>query len=246
VAEITEGLAAARGLALPSQLRRMLREQGRDLHAELVRLLPERPQPIRMQRWSARRVGLWALVVVLLAALGWNVRTTLRNDIAEQTPTQVNNLACTNLEPLWLQAQAVPSASMLPCLRLDQPGWTLARVSVNDGRSVVTLDHDRAGKAAVVLRLTATCDHGQARGTGSAAPGVLRFERLDQLTGGVFAASWFDRFPGGCVTYRLRSTDDVEGRFAAEAPALVGYVSRQALDQELGRRSDGRLRLDPR
>jgi hypothetical protein len=34
--EITEGFAAARGLALPSQLRRMLREKGRDLHAEFV------------------------------------------------------------------------------------------------------------------------------------------------------------------------------------------------------------------
>src|SRR4030095_1414855 len=34
VEEITEGFAAARGLALPSQLRRMLKAQGRDLHAE--------------------------------------------------------------------------------------------------------------------------------------------------------------------------------------------------------------------
>jgi hypothetical protein len=47
----------------------MLREQGRDLHAEFLRLLPERPRPIRIQRWSARRVGLLLLVVVPLAAL---------------------------------------------------------------------------------------------------------------------------------------------------------------------------------
>ncbi|HTE70518.1 MAG TPA: phosphatase PAP2 family protein, partial [Actinomycetes bacterium] len=40
VEEISEGFAAARGLALPSQLRRMLRAQGRDLHAEFLRLLP--------------------------------------------------------------------------------------------------------------------------------------------------------------------------------------------------------------
>ena len=46
VEEITEGFAAARGLALPSQLRRMLRAQGRDLHAEFVRLLPTPPQPV--------------------------------------------------------------------------------------------------------------------------------------------------------------------------------------------------------
>ena len=44
VAEISEAFAAARGLALPSQLRRMLRDQGRDLHAEFLNLLPARPR----------------------------------------------------------------------------------------------------------------------------------------------------------------------------------------------------------
>jgi len=52
VEEITEGFAAARGLALPSQLRRMLRTQGRDLHAEFIRLLPTPPQPVSIQRWE--------------------------------------------------------------------------------------------------------------------------------------------------------------------------------------------------
>ena len=40
--EIAEAFAATRGLTMPSQLRRMIREQGRDLHAEFTRLLPER------------------------------------------------------------------------------------------------------------------------------------------------------------------------------------------------------------
>ena len=40
VAEISEAFAAARGLALPSQLRRMLRDQGRDLHGEFLRPAP--------------------------------------------------------------------------------------------------------------------------------------------------------------------------------------------------------------
>jgi tRNA A-37 threonylcarbamoyl transferase component Bud32 len=245
VEEITEGFAAARGLALPSQLRHMLREKGRDLHDEFVRLLPSPPQPIRIQRWSARRVGLWALMVAVLTLLAWNVVVTARNDIAVATPVPVDNLDCTHFEPLWLQAQAVPSASMLPCLRAELAGWEVARVAVNSGRSVITLNHDRAGKGAVVLRLSATCDPGRATETGSPARGVVRYERLDQLTRGVFEATWFDRFQGGCVTYRLHSTDDVEGRFAAEAPALIGFVDRQALRQELERRSAGRLQFDP-
>ena len=52
VAEISEAFAAAHGLALPSQLRRMLRDEGRDLHSQFVSLLPARPRPIAIQRWA--------------------------------------------------------------------------------------------------------------------------------------------------------------------------------------------------
>jgi tRNA A-37 threonylcarbamoyl transferase component Bud32 len=63
--EIAEAFAATRGITMPSQLRRMMREQGRDLHADFLRLLPERPAPIAVQHWSIRRVGLMAGVVLL-------------------------------------------------------------------------------------------------------------------------------------------------------------------------------------
>src|SRR6266536_3284759 len=65
--EISEAFAATRGLAMPSQLRRMIRAQGRDLHAEFLKLLPTRPVPISIQRWTSRRIGL--LVTALLCAL---------------------------------------------------------------------------------------------------------------------------------------------------------------------------------
>jgi hypothetical protein len=160
VEEISEGFAAARGLALPSQLRRMLRAQGRDVHGEFLRLLPARPQPIPIQRWSARRVGLLGLVAALVVAIGAPIGTwTLNNDVAVKTPLgtplQVHNLDCARLEPLWLLAQSVPSASLVPCVQSRLPGWTVANVAVNDGRSVITFDHDRAGAAAVVMRLAA-------------------------------------------------------------------------------------------
>jgi membrane-associated phospholipid phosphatase/tRNA A-37 threonylcarbamoyl transferase component Bud32 len=68
--EIAEAFAATRGLTMPSQLRRMLRQQGRDLHDDFVRLLPYQLPPVRIQRWSWRRTGLTAatLVVALLCA----------------------------------------------------------------------------------------------------------------------------------------------------------------------------------
>jgi membrane-associated phospholipid phosphatase/tRNA A-37 threonylcarbamoyl transferase component Bud32 len=65
--EIAEAFAATRGITMPSQLRRMMREQGRDLHAEFLRLLPERPTPIAVQHWSVRRVVL--MIGVVLAAV---------------------------------------------------------------------------------------------------------------------------------------------------------------------------------
>ena len=67
VAEITEAFAATRGLTMPSQLRQMMRQQGRDLHAEFVALRPERPRPIPIQRWTVRRVAL--IVGLVIAAV---------------------------------------------------------------------------------------------------------------------------------------------------------------------------------
>jgi tRNA A-37 threonylcarbamoyl transferase component Bud32 len=62
--EVTEAFAATRGLTMPSQLRRMLRTQGRDLHAEFLKLLPEPPRPVAIQRFSPRRIGLTLAVLI--------------------------------------------------------------------------------------------------------------------------------------------------------------------------------------
>jgi hypothetical protein len=64
--EIAEAFAATRGLTMPSQLRRMLRAQGRDLHKEFLELLPYRLPPVRIQRWTWRRAGLSVVTVVAL------------------------------------------------------------------------------------------------------------------------------------------------------------------------------------
>jgi hypothetical protein len=64
VQEVSEAFAATRGLTMPSQLRRMLRAQGRDLHGEFLRLLPEPPRPIAIQRFTPRRLGLTLAVLI--------------------------------------------------------------------------------------------------------------------------------------------------------------------------------------
>jgi tRNA A-37 threonylcarbamoyl transferase component Bud32/membrane-associated phospholipid phosphatase len=243
VEEIGEGFAAARGLALPSQLRRMLRDQGRGVHAEFLRLLPARPRPFRVQRWSARRVGLLLLVVPVAALLLPALRVVLGNDDANTTRLQIVQVDCDRAEPLWLEAQSVPSASLVPCVR-ELAGWRLAGANARNGWSQITLNHDRAGEHAMVVRLTATCDPAGAAELPSPHSGVRHYQRTERLAGG-FAATWHDRFQGGCVTSRLRSTADPDGRFATEAPVVLGFVPRQALRQLLDERSGGRLHLDP-
>jgi tRNA A-37 threonylcarbamoyl transferase component Bud32 len=243
VSEITEGFAAARGLALPSQLRRMLRDQGRDLHAEFLRLLPSPPQPVSIQRWTLRRVGLLGATVVLAVLLVAFLVSTTNNDDAVKTSLEVESLACSDLEPLWLEAQSVPSASQVPCVRPLPVGWALGNVAVNDGRSVISLQHDRAGEV-MVARLTAGCDVGQATEQASGQPGVRRYQLVERQ-GPDFSAVRFDVFPGGCVTTRIRALPSSRAEVTGAAPGILGYTSRQALAQALEQRSRGRLHLDP-
>ena len=61
--EIAEAFAATRGVASPTQLRTMVKEDGRDLLGEFRSLAPTR-RPIAIQRWSLRRVALTVSVAV--------------------------------------------------------------------------------------------------------------------------------------------------------------------------------------
>ena len=71
--DVAEALAATHGVAMPSQLRHSLKEDGRDLLGEFRKLAPSRP-PIAIQRFSIRRIALTAGVlfaglVALLVAM---------------------------------------------------------------------------------------------------------------------------------------------------------------------------------
>jgi tRNA A-37 threonylcarbamoyl transferase component Bud32/membrane-associated phospholipid phosphatase len=244
VTEITEGFAAARGLALPSQLRHMLRAQGRDLHAEFVRLLPTPPEPVSIQRWSLRRVGLLAATAVLAGLLVLLVVDSATNEAPVRTSLGVDSLGCTDLEPLWLQAQAVPSASLLPCVRNLPVGWSLGDVAVNDGRSVIALHHDRAGGEAMVARLTAGCVTGQAAEEPSGQEGVRRYQLVERQAP-LFTLVRFDVFPGGCLTTRIKTPTVNRAEVTGSAAGILGFTPRGQLGQALEQRSGGRLHLDP-
>ena len=181
------------------------------------------------------------MLALLLVGLVVNSAT---NDSAIKTSLEVGSLACTDLEPLWLQAQAVPSASLVPCVNPLPVGWSLGEVAVNDGRSVIAFHHDRAGGEAVVARLTAGCDIGQAAEEASGRAGVRRYQRVERQAP-LFTVVRFDVFPGGCVTTRIRTPTAYRAEVAGSAAGLLGFTSRDQLSRALEQRSDGRLHLDP-
>jgi membrane-associated phospholipid phosphatase/tRNA A-37 threonylcarbamoyl transferase component Bud32 len=249
VEEISEGFAAARGLALPSQLRRMLREQGRDLHAEFLRLLPARPRPIRIQRWSMRRVGLLLAVVPLAALFAVVFPLVLVNNDRTTTLLNLTDLDCAEPEPLWLMAQSVPSASLVPCVSPLPAGWRFVNASegplpsgARNGWSRFTLA--KYLSASMVVRLSATCDPTGAVQRPSDQPGAQRYERTGQGHSGP-SATWYTVFPGGCVTAQLDWTSAADPALVTEAESLIDFTTRQTLQQALEQRSGGHLHLDP-
>ena len=246
VDEVSEAFAAARGLALPSQLRRALRAEGRDLHGEFLRLLPERPRPIKVQRWTFRRVAIALATFIVLILLALNgVRLTGINDNT-RTPVQADAL-CEAMEPMWLQAQAVPAAALVPCVASLPVGWSFGLLTVNNGRSSFTVDHDRAGAKAIDVRFADSCDVAGATEVVADVPGARRLER-GTVDGTNTMMTWYEVFPGGCATTRLRSRNtapEVRAEVIAQASRVIGFVPRADLARALDERSNGRLRLDP-
>jgi hypothetical protein len=117
-------------------------------------------------------------------------------------------------------------------------------VTVNKGRSVISLNHDRAGTNVLVVRLTAACDTQGATEVRSGHSQVRRYQRIDRLAPR-FQATRFDLFPGGCITAEAAAPAANRAEVTSELTTILGYTSRQTLQRALHQRSGGRLRLDP-
>jgi membrane-associated phospholipid phosphatase len=242
VEEITEAFAATRGLTMPSQLRTLMREKGRDLHNEFLELLPERPRPIAIQRWSIRRIGLAVLTLLLaIAVLGIGWGRLINDRDVENAPIQAQTLRCEPHEPLLLMAQSVPTASLVPCIELLPIGWTLGDVVVANGRSRFTMTSDRGG--VLVAELTASCDLAGAVEQTSEQPGARRYLRIERNPAEAVMTRTYT-FPGGCVTQRLVTPEASRQQLASESSSALSFTTRDALAAALRRDSDGRLELD--
>jgi tRNA A-37 threonylcarbamoyl transferase component Bud32 len=236
--EIAEAFAATRGMTLPSQSRNLLRKDGRKLVSRFRELAPPR-RPISIQRWSFRRVGL--TIGVLIAALVVFNITFVNLGGAGLVPRAGNTSAsysfvarqptCTRFqgEMLVLEAQAVPSATMVPCLDALPLGWTFKALVVEKGSARIFLDSDRVGAEAVEIKLAARCSTDGTTEVPSDEAGARRFEEVRALSG-AYSGRRIYVFDGGCVTYDFNFQGEGRSTLAEEASLAIGYITRERIE----------------
>ena len=221
--ELSEAFAATRGVASPTQLRAFMKQDPRDLLGTFRALAPPR-QPIALQRWSLRRVGLaLALLVVTTIALIGGVEAFFpAEDIGAYPPL------CGTGHSTILAAQAVPSAALVPCVSELPSGWQVGGADIASGHSVFWLDSDQAGPRAVTVTLSAACDVSGTQAEPSDQPGTRRFDGPPTV-GARFTALRIYTFPGGCASYRFGFAPGASPLLATEVGGAVAFMPRATL-----------------
>jgi serine/threonine protein kinase len=223
--DIAEAFAAARGIASPTQLRAMMKHDGRDLVAEFRALAPER-RPVSLQRWSVRRVlyvfGLLGAVAAALLGLFVLLRPS-----DSEIP---GSASCGTDTVIVLMAQAVPSATSVPCVAALPAGWRFGGVAVQRDKAWFWLDSDRAGGRAVEVTLLPpeACVVDGATAVPSDEVGTRRFERPERLPPAVQSTRYY-LFTGGCVTYQFSFTSDANASLMFDVDNAVGFERRADL-----------------
>jgi hypothetical protein len=134
---------------------------------------------------------------------------------------------------LTLAAQAVPSATLLPCLDVLLPGWSFDGLQIVDGAYRFWLSQDRTGIRSVGVELVAECYVAAAVEVipGPGEEGTRRFEAPMSLDP-VFAADRYYTFPGGCVRVSYRFGED-DPALVLEADEAIGFRPREGLVRRL-------------
>jgi hypothetical protein len=150
---------------------------------------------------------------------------------------------------LVLMAQAVPSASQLPCVDLDHltAEWSVTDVFVRNGRARFALDSYReVDHHAVEVVLERTCRFGKVTRVPSDHPGIQRYQEISEIRSGrEFRGAIYYLFRGGCVTYRLDFRGGEQARPLGDVVLALGFVGRDAVAAAVREDTKGRLSLDP-
>jgi hypothetical protein len=131
---------------------------------------------------------------------------------------------------LLLAAQAVPSATLIPCTLPLPGGWSHGGTRVRSGLARFWFNSDRAGTHAAEITLTATCDVAETTRLPSADEagvqryGLWRYEGSQARHPG--ATVRYFVFSGGCVTYRLAFTRQTAPALFDQANQFLAFTAR--------------------
>jgi hypothetical protein len=125
-----------------------------------------------------------------------------------------------------LEAQAVPSATLIPCILPLPGGWSYGGSQVRSGLARFWLDSDRAGTHAAEFRLTPACDVAGATEFPLRPPsaGLRGYEQPTTLQPP--ASVRYFVFTGGCVTERLSFTRHSAPALFDQADQFLGFTPR--------------------
>jgi hypothetical protein len=135
-----------------------------------------------------------------------------------------------------LEAQAVPSATFIPCLLSLPQGWSYGGAEVRSGLVRFWTDSDRAGARAAEVRLTQACDVSRATAFRLDAPQDGMADQRGDIRGYEEPATRqpatvtrYFVFTGGCVRYRLSFTRQSAPALFDEASQFLMFDPRSAL-----------------
>ncbi len=180
-------------------------------------------------------VGMWMATAVLAVGLsGCAVRPY------QQVPCHGDSSI------FLLEAQAVPSATLIPCVLPLPGGWSHGESRVSSGLVRFWLNSDRAGSHAVEVTLRQTCDvAGATRLAASTGETSLRrygFQRYEEPSAGQPEATVrYFLFAGGCVRYRFSFSRQTAPTLVEQADQFLSFTPRSVYVH--GVRNDADLTL---
>jgi len=172
-------------------------------------------------RLRAGATRAWGRIVVVVVAA-----SLVLSGCATSHYQQVSCSGTSRQSIFLLEAQAVPSATLIPCILPLPGGWSYGGSQVRSGLAQFWLDSDRAGTHAAEVRLTRACELAGATELALRSPpaGLRGYE--EPTTRQPAASVRYFVFTGGCVTERLSFTRQSAPALYDQADQFLGFTPR--------------------
>jgi hypothetical protein len=131
-----------------------------------------------------------------------------------------------------LIAQAIPSASRVPCVEAYPSGWTFGTFDVKTGKAVMTFDSDRAGINALTVTLEPRCHPVGARMQPDEV-GALQLQQQSVAFVPRYRAIRYYTFPGACMMYAFNFPPGTASTLITDSAVMINLINRRTLNEQV-------------